>query len=211
MPVLLYPPLGPLGLGRRFNSTLHGRSRFRPADVPGHNVFNGFTRPGWGDAVDLYCPAGSPVYALEACRQVLHRNDESRLEVVYLQGDGFLVVMAHVEAARAGTGHRFERGQVAGRVRGDLRDPHVHLEIARGQRGHEQPLAGSTPVALYSQLAALVAPAAVRVIDWRTGDVLGEAAGGQEFEKRFPGWALVPGGDHQADQGKLYVAPGRST
>lgn len=202
----LYPLLGPLGLGRRINATLHGRSRFRPADVPGHNVFNGFTRPGWGDAIDLFCPGGSAVFAAEPCRQVLHRHDASRLEVIYLQGSRFLLVLAHVDAARAGAGHVFRAGEVVARVRSDLRDPHLHLEVGRGRRGQEKPLVGRTPADLLSQLRPLFALAPVRVVDVETGDVLGEAFAINDIARAFPGCAVVPGGDHRADQGKIYVS-----
>jgi len=201
----LYPPLGRLGVGRRINATLHGRSRFRPGDVPGHNVFNGFTRPGWGDAVDLFCPGGTAVFAVEACRQVLHRNDASRLEVIYLQGDAFLLVLAHVEAAFTGTGHRFRAGEVVGRVRGDLGDPHLHLEIARGRRGQEAPLVGRTPVELHRRIAALFPALPARVVALETGDVLGEILDLEEIGRRFGGYALAAGGDHRHDQGKVYV------
>ncbi|HOJ22258.1 MAG TPA: hypothetical protein PLU39_09065 [Armatimonadota bacterium] len=201
-----YPPLGPLGLGQRINATLHGRSRFRPADVPGHNVFNGFTRPGWGDAIDLFCSGGTAVYAAEECRQVLHRHDASRLEVIYLQGSRLLLVMAHVDAARAGTGHRYRAGEIVARVRSDLRDPHLHLEVACGQRGQEKPLAGRTPRELLTQLRELFLPAPARVVDVVTGDVLGEVFSLDEIPRAFPGCAVVPGGDHRADQGKVYVS-----
>jgi murein DD-endopeptidase MepM/ murein hydrolase activator NlpD len=201
-----YPPLGPLGLGQRTNATLHGRSRFRPADVPGHNVFNGFTRPGWGDAIDLFCPGGTAVYAAEECRQVLHRHDASRLEVIYLQGARLLLVMAHVDAARVGTGHRYRAGDVVARVRSDLRDPHLHLEVARGSRGQEKPLVGRVPRELLAQLHELFAPAPARVVDVVTGEVLGEVFSLGEIPRAFPGCAMVPGGDHRADQGKVYVS-----
>ncbi|MBI3948026.1 MAG: hypothetical protein HY321_19070 [Armatimonadetes bacterium] len=205
MLLLPHPPLGRLGIGRRFNRTLHGRSRHRKADVPGHNVFNGYTRPGWGDALDLFCPAGTPVFALESCQQVLHRNDETRLEVVYLQGGRFLVVMAHIEAARPGTPRPYERGDVVGHVRGDLADPHLHLEVAFGRRGSEVPLTGRTPDELAARLRAILSPPLARVIDIRTCDVLGQVADPRDVPLHFPGYALVPGGDHRADQGKLYV------
>lgn len=206
MQALPFPPLGNLGIGCRFNLTLHGRSRYRKEDVPGHNVFNGYTRPGWGDALDLFCPRGAPVFALEDCRQVLHRNDETRLEVIYLQGERFLVVMAHIEAARPGTGRSYERGDVVGRVRDDLADPHLHLEVAFGRRGQEVPLVGRTPAELAARLRTILSPPPARVVDVETRDVLGQITELREIPVHFPGYVLIPGGDHRSDQGKVYVA-----
>lgn len=162
MPAPLYPPLGPLGIGWRFNATLHGRSRYRAADVPGHNVFHGYARPGWGDALDLFCPAGTPVFAGEECRQVQHRCDDTLREVIYLQGADFLVVMAHLEAARDGTGHRYRRGAVVGHVRAGLKDPHLHLEVARRRAREWEPLVARHADEYAALLRALVLPPPAR-------------------------------------------------
>lgn len=155
----LRPPLA--GLDHcRVNNTLHGRSVHRPADVPGHNVFKGYNAPGTGDAVDLFCPAGSPVVAIADCKQTRHSNDATRLEVVYLEGDGWLAVYAHINAMQEGTGDRLRAGQVVGHVRGDLDDPHLHFELwCNGQAMH-----APTPAGLRSKLVALMEPASPRLI-----------------------------------------------
>lgn len=114
---------------RRVNRTLHGRSVYRPQDVPGHNVFKGYTVPGTGDGVDLFGAAGTDVLALGDCQQVRHSNDASRLEVIYLQGDGWLGVYAHINATRTGTGSSYQAGAVVGKLRSDLGDPHLHFEL----------------------------------------------------------------------------------
>lgn len=72
----------------RVNATLHGRSVHRPVDVPGHNVFKGYStwetngHVGVGDAVDLFAAPGAPVYAMHDGTITDWRNDASRLEVV---------------------------------------------------------------------------------------------------------------------------------
>jgi len=139
------PVLLPAGGGLRLNRTLHGRSRFRKEDVPGHNVFRGYLWPGWNDALDIFLPAGTPIVALEACRQTQHYNDETKLEVIRLLGDGLLVVLAHVNAKHSGVGHGFARGDVVGYVGRRLLDPHVHIEVLERRDGHEVPLVGRTP------------------------------------------------------------------
>ena len=72
-------------------------------------------------------------------------------------------------------------------------------------RGREQPLVGRTPVELHRQVAALATPAPARVVDARTADVLGEVTDLGQIPVRFPGYALVDGGDHRDDQAKVYV------
>lgn len=47
-----------------FNNTLHGRSVMRPEHVEHHNVFNGYSSPGNGDAVDINQSIGTPVYSM---------------------------------------------------------------------------------------------------------------------------------------------------
>ena len=127
----------------RLNATLHGRSVHRPGDVPGHNVFKGYTRPGSGDALDFFAPAGAEVVALADGVQTAWRNDATRHEVLYLEGDGWLAVYAHVNAIHERTGVRVRRGEPVGRLRGDLRDPHLHFELWLDGRAVHAPTPGA--------------------------------------------------------------------
>jgi murein DD-endopeptidase MepM/ murein hydrolase activator NlpD len=119
----------------RINQTLHGRSVYRPEDVPGHNVFKGYTLSGSGDALDI---AGtgwkSPVYAV--CDGAITRwqFDTQRLEVIYFEGveDGKSVVAVYAHINRDESiklGARVPKGTKLGVIRGDLSDPHLHFEL----------------------------------------------------------------------------------
>jgi murein DD-endopeptidase MepM/ murein hydrolase activator NlpD len=126
-------------LRRRVNQTLHGRSVYRSADVPGHNVFKGYGtwsgngHKGVGDGLDLFAPAGTPVYAPFDGVQVRWDNDTSKLEVIYLQrADGAVAVLAHINATHEGEGVAVKAGEIVGTVRGDLGDPHLHYELWMG-------------------------------------------------------------------------------
>ena len=139
----------------RVNRTLHGRSVYRPADVPGHNVFHGYNRPGWGDGVDLFCLGGTPVRAMEDCRQEMHQGDGTRKEVITLRGAGLLVVYAHISAKYGGRGAGWRQGDVVGWVRKELGDPHLHLEVFEVRGGAEHPLTGATAQRYLARLRAL--------------------------------------------------------
>lgn len=165
MPARLSPPLkvGPAGFGLRYNTTLHGRSVYRSQDVPGHNVFKGYStwegngHRGVGDALDCFAPAWTPVYAMHDGVQTVWRNDTSKLEVIYIEGGGVTTVYAHIDASYEGTGVPIRRGQHIGRVRGDLNDPHLHLEVWVDGSA----VAAKTPGALAAKLMALCAEPAV--------------------------------------------------
>lgn len=204
MPSPLFPPLGRLGIGRQFGASLHGRSRYHPEDIPGSNVINGYTDPGWGDAIDIYCAAGCMVYAMEDCRQVLHRKDDTFGEIIYLQGPRVLVVLGNVEAVHAGRGHHYAMGDVVGCVRTGLKEPHLHFEIARGQHPSEQPLCARTPREFAEQLRGVVSPPVARVVDADTNDVLGLIESHRDLSSAFPGYAPAAGGQ-SAEEGWVYV------
>lgn len=138
-----YPPLGPLGVGKRYNRTLHGRSRYRRADVPGHNVFHGYNNPGWGDGGDLFVPAGTPVYAL-ADGELSRNAAGTAKENLWLTGPWGTAVYAHVRAKAAVKSRRVKRGEVIGYVSPMLRDPHLHFELSRNLDGKQVPLVGQT-------------------------------------------------------------------
>lgn len=134
MPSKLVPPIDSFTL-RRVNNTLHGRSVYRPEDVPGHNCFRGYSEwdrngnIGVGDALDLFSAKKAPVYAIGDCTQTRWKNDATRLEVIYLEGDNWVAVYAHINATHEGTGIKLKAGDIVGHVRGDLSDPHLHFEL----------------------------------------------------------------------------------
>ena len=133
----LSPPLqiGTGGFGLRYNKTLHGRSVYRSQDVPGHNVFKGYStwasngHRGVGDGLDCFAPARTPVYAMHDGVQTRWDNDTEKLEVIYIEGGGITTVYAHIDATHEREGVKINRGEVVGYVRGDLSDPHLHLEV----------------------------------------------------------------------------------
>jgi murein DD-endopeptidase MepM/ murein hydrolase activator NlpD len=117
-------------LGRRYNRTLHGRSVYRKKDVPGHNVIVGYSRPGVGDALDIFVPAGTPVFAMHAGRISRIADRGGRLSCLYVAAKGILTVYAHINIKPAvQLGSQVQAGQVIGYVDRKLRDPHLHLEV----------------------------------------------------------------------------------
>lgn len=149
----MQPPLQLLG--RRLNNTLHGRSRFRKADVPGHNIFRGYNSPGHGDGIDWFAREGTVVRAIGECVQERHYSDDTKKEVIYLRGDDFVAVYAHINARYGGTGHHFKEGEPVGHVSGLLNDPHLHFELEMNGKVY----AGATPAQMHSALVkALMQP-----------------------------------------------------
>jgi murein DD-endopeptidase MepM/ murein hydrolase activator NlpD len=124
---------GPLNggiLGRRYNRTLHGRSVYRPKDVPGHNVILGYSRPGTGDALDIFVPAGEPVFAMHDGRVGRIADRGGRLSCIYVAGRGVTTVYAHLHIReRIRLGMRIHEGELIGWVDRKLDDPHLHLEV----------------------------------------------------------------------------------
>jgi murein DD-endopeptidase MepM/ murein hydrolase activator NlpD len=122
-------------LGRRYNRTLHGRSVYRPKDVPGHNVILGYSRPGTGDALDVFVPAGEPVFAMHDGRINRIADRGGRLSCVYVAGKGVTTVYAHLHIReRIKLGMRIHERELIGWVGRVLRDPHLHLEVWIGGR-----------------------------------------------------------------------------
>jgi hypothetical protein len=121
-------------MGRAVNVTLHGSSRSRNADVPGHNVFHGYgDTPPTGDAVDLFGKAFTPVFAIADGRVTQHNAGGSIKEHIYVEGvaDGksYLAVYAHI-LSPLGPGDLVSAGQQVGKLR-DLvpSGPHLHFEL----------------------------------------------------------------------------------
>lgn len=149
-------PIGPKLKTCRINNTLHGRSVYRPRDVPGHNIFLGYStwaqngHVGVGDGIDLFAPAGSPVQAPFDGTQTVWRNDATKLEVVYIEReDGATAVLAHINATHEGTGLKIKAGEIVGRMRGDLKDPHLHYEL---RMPGPKPITGRTPAQMRKAL-----------------------------------------------------------
>lgn len=116
-------------LNRRYNRTLHGRSVHRKKDVPGHNVILGYSRPGVGDALDIFVPAGTPVFAMHSGRISRIADRGGRLSCIYIAGKGTTTVYAHIHIKESlKLGHRVEEGDHIGWVDRKLSDPHLHLE-----------------------------------------------------------------------------------
>ena len=117
-------------IGRRYNRTLHGRSVYRRKDVPGHNVVLGYLKPGIGDALDIFVPAGEPVFAMHDGRINRIADRGGRLSCVYIAGKGVTTVYAHLHIReRIKLGMRVHEGELIGWVGRALADPHLHLEV----------------------------------------------------------------------------------
>lgn len=118
----------------RVNRTLHGRSVHRKRDVRGHNVILGYSRPGTGDGVDLFAPAGTPIVAMHAGKVTRVADRDGRLSCTYLVGKkGDLrvtSVYAHLHLKDyIVVGAEVHEGQVIGYIGRELNDPHLHLEL----------------------------------------------------------------------------------
>jgi hypothetical protein len=184
MPSKLTSPIDNLLL-RRVNNTLHGRSVYRSEDVPGHNVFRGYStwegngHKGVGDGLDLFAVAKTPVYAIGDCTQTLWRNDASRLEVIYLEGSNWIAVYAHINAAHEGTGIQLKSGDIVGYIRGDLSDPHLHFELWVDGKAVSAPTAKilQTKVAAFVQAPIIPPPTTKQVWNFSGGAPIKEANG----------------------------------
>jgi murein DD-endopeptidase MepM/ murein hydrolase activator NlpD len=131
-------------LGRRYNRTLHGRSVSRKADVPGHNVVLGYSRPGTGDALDVFLPAGEPVYAMHDGRISRITDRGGRLSCVYVAGRGLTTVYAHLHICDGiGLGSIVRQGELVGWVGRKISDPHLHLEVWMNGRAVTAPTASA--------------------------------------------------------------------
>lgn len=176
------------------NQTKHGRSIFRCEDVPGHNVFRGYTT--WanthrcvGDAVDFAGVAGQPVYAVADGRVSYFSNDGTKLEVVAITCGNVEAWYAHINLlGQYRVGSKVARGAQLGKLLPLASGPHLHFELWVDGVAMTAP----TPAALRAKVVALcAAPAPVRCINVETGEVLP--------------YVLAEGGDHIADQRKLYL------
>jgi len=143
--------------GYRLNRTLHGKSVYRKADVPGHNVVRGYNNPGVGDALDPFCPAGTEVRAMHDGVITRVADPGGRLSCIYIQGfddnHTYLTVYAHLSLKPwVRLKVRVKAGQCIGYVGRKLKDPHLHLEI--WVDGHS--ISADTPRHLAERMEALI-------------------------------------------------------
>lgn len=165
----LQPPLPNLS-GRALNSTLHGRSVHRTIDVPGHNVFKGYStwegngHIGVGDAVDFAAAGGEPVVAAFDGKVTRWYNDATRKEVLYLETPGATAVYAHVDRNESVPMYTsVPAGTVLGRVRSDLASPHLHWELWLDGKA----VSSGTPAGLRDQIVNLTQVAdSLEAVDW---------------------------------------------
>jgi murein DD-endopeptidase MepM/ murein hydrolase activator NlpD len=118
----------------RVNKTLHGRSKYRKKDVPGHNVVKGYNSPGTGDGVDLFVSSGLPVTAMHAGKITRIADRTEKLSCLYIEGkvDGHEVISIYAHVSIKGDlveGCHVEAGRVLGYVGNKVSDPHLHLEL----------------------------------------------------------------------------------
>ena len=135
-------PLAGKLVSYRLNRTLHGRSAYRKADVPGHNCIRYYYSPGRNDALDAFCPAGTPVNAPHAGHITRIADPGGRLSAIYIVGDGAISCLAHLSLkAWVKVGVWVEEGRVIGYVGRKLKDPHLHFELEFGGG----PIVAATP------------------------------------------------------------------
>lgn len=113
----------------RLNKTLHGRSWYRSSDHKGHNVFLGWSHAGIGDALDIFAPEGTPVYAI-ADGEITYYNGRGSgiLEHIYLSGPGWEATYAHIHSFH-GKGTKLKQGDVVGTLRHLKGGSHLHFEL----------------------------------------------------------------------------------
>jgi len=193
---------------RRVNKTLHGRSVYRREDVYGHNVFKGYSSPGTGDGIDLFGTAGDDVYAIGDGVITRWQNDVTKKEVIYLEGNNFVAVYAHINYGIEKININVIEGAKLGKIRGDIADPHLHFELWVGGVS----ISGHSADELRDKLESIFIPDLdfnIKIIGpdgallcndaeiindsvWVKVRSLGEALG----------YDVVP---HIADQGKVYL------
>jgi hypothetical protein len=109
---------------------LHGRSVHRSEDIPGHNIFKGYSNPGTGDAIDIFSSAGTTVVAIGDCKFTRHESAGNMKEVMYFEGENWTAVYAHANMwSSLRIGQSLKDGQPVGSLRSDLSDPHLHFEL----------------------------------------------------------------------------------
>lgn len=139
----------------RLNRTLHGRSKFRIKDVPGHNVVKGNSKPGHGDGLDCFLPVGTEITATHTGEITYVGDTKEKLSAMYLEGvqngHEITTVYAHLKyKPDLKAGRHIIAGQVVGWVDRKLKDPHLHVEIWID----DQALAESTAAKLAARIGS---------------------------------------------------------
>lgn len=100
-------------------------------------------------------------------------------------------------------------------MRSELKEPYMHLEIAREQRGSEVPLTGKTSADLAAKLRGLCQPAVLRVVDMGNGAVQGSVSSLEDLPRRWLGCASAkgrsPGGSGEGVCGARVEAPNKKS
>lgn len=139
----LFDDDNPIGLPGRFahpfpsdkkvtswgGSTLHGRSAQKTEDDGGHNVFNGFSSPGTGDAVDMGGEYGMPLLAM--FNGTITNEGSGRYSRVILRSEGYA---NKIEAWYCHVGRKLPNGTKVNAgdaiaTLGASSIHHVHLEV----------------------------------------------------------------------------------
>ena len=137
----------------RVNRTLHGRSKYRPVNVSGHNVVTGWYLNMDRDGIDWCVPSGTPVYAShDGVAGIRERN--GILACVIIIGTGsdsiYRSVYAHLSIkSDLKSGDKVKQGQCIGYVGKKLNDPHLHYELWKNGQG----ICAKTPAGLSAKLA----------------------------------------------------------
>ncbi|MFA5036884.1 MAG: M23 family metallopeptidase [Candidatus Izemoplasmatales bacterium] len=122
------------------NTTLHGRSKYRPANVDGHNVVTGWYIKMDRDAIDWFINAGTPVYAAHSGYVADVRDPDGTLACVIITGTGsdkiYRSVYAHLHVHQTiHVGDEIKKGQIIGWVGRKVKHPHLHFELWKNGNG----------------------------------------------------------------------------
>ena len=131
----------------RVNKTLHGRSTYRPNNVPGHNIVTGWYRNMTKDAIDWFCHSGTSVFACHDGTVEVRDN----IGCVIITNEKYKTVYAHLHI-KEGLPKTVKQGDKIGWVGKVLKDPHLHFELWIDGQG----VTSSTPKGLSEKLAGLL-------------------------------------------------------
>jgi murein DD-endopeptidase MepM/ murein hydrolase activator NlpD len=135
----LHKPLNCNLAALEVNETLHGRSKYRPANVSGHNVVTGWYIRMDRDAIDWMIAAGTPVYASHS-GNIAIREPDGILSCVIITGTGndriYRSVYAHLHIHESlHSGQHVDKGQLIGWVGRKVKHPHLHYELWKNGEG----------------------------------------------------------------------------
>lgn len=130
----------------RLNRTLHGRSHYRVQNVSGHNCIKGFNSPGTGDALDIFQPKGTEIFAVCSGQIATMRDVGGKLSCLYLDGvqtgHEITAVYAHCKYKDGiEPGAHVKAGECIGWIDDEVSDPHLHFELWLDGRAISEPTA----------------------------------------------------------------------